>query len=408
MQNLPIAEFDYDLPEDRIARFPLAERDASRLLVYRSGVITHQRFSSLVDELPEDTLLVFNNTRVIPARLHFQRATGAQIELFLLQPVEPSPVIPVVMEETQSCVWECMIGNRKRWKTGEVLRKELEIEGTLVTLSAELIDAETSQVRLSWTNAFRFVDVVQAIGKIPLPPYLKRDAEASDLETYQTVYSEKQGAVAAPTAGLHFTDRVFKALDAKGIQREFLTLHVGAGTFQPVKTENALEHKMHGEQLVITQANLEHLLPFSRIIPVGTTSMRSLESMYWLGVQVMKGENQSLSTGFSIDQFIHQEYVEAELPSTKEALEAILKQMKQENREEIVGETQIMIFPGYRFRVCQGLVTNFHQPGSTLLLLIAALIGEDWKRMYGEALSSAYRFLSYGDSSLLLPLDFTK
>lgn len=408
MQNLPIAEFDYDLPEDRIARFPLAERDASRLLVYRSGVITHERFSSLVDELPEDTLLVFNNTRVIPARLHFQRATGAQIELFLLQPVEPSPVIPVVMEETQSCVWECMIGNRKRWKTGEVLRKELEIEGTLVTLSAELIDAETSQVRLSWTNAFRFVDVVQAIGKIPLPPYLKRDAEASDLETYQTVYSEKQGAVAAPTAGLHFTDRVFKALDAKGIQREFLTLHVGAGTFQPVKTENALEHKMHGEQLVITQANLEHLVPFSRIIPVGTTSMRSLESMYWLGVQVMKGENQSLSTGFSIDQFIHQEYVEAELPSTKEALEAILKQMKQENREEIVGETQIMIFPGYRFRVCQGLVTNFHQPGSTLLLLIAALIGEDWKRMYGEALSSDYRFLSYGDSSLLLPSDFTK
>ncbi len=403
MQNLPIAEFDYDLPEDRIARFPLAERDASRLLVYRSGVITHQRFSSLVDELPEDTLLVFNNTRVIPARLHFQRATGAQIELFLLQPVEPSPVIPVVMEETQSCVWECMIGNRKRWKTGEVLRKELEIEGTLVTLSAELIDAETSQVRLSWTNAFRFVDVVQAIGKIPLPPYLKRDAEASDLETYQTVYSEKQGAVAAPTAGLHFTDRVFKALDAKGIQREFLTLHVGAGTFQPVKTENALEHKMHGEQLVITQANLEHLVPFSRIIPVGTTSMRSLESMYWLGVQVKNGKNQSLSTGFSIDQFIHQQYADPELPSREEAFEAILKQMKQENRREIVGETQIMIFPGYRFRVCQGLITNFHQPGSTLLLLIAALIGDDWKRMYGEALSSDYRFLSYGDSSLLLP-----
>lgn len=403
MQNLPIADFEYDLPDEKIARFPLAERDSSKLLVYRGGRITHQHFPSIVNELPKDTLLVFNNTKVIPARLYFQRATGAQIELFLLHPVEPSTVIPVIMEEKHSCIWECMIGNRKRWKLGEVLEKELKVEEETVLLSAELISAEHSLVRLSWTNEVRFVDVVQAIGKIPLPPYLKREAEESDLETYQTVYSEKQGAVAAPTAGLHFTDRIFSALNAKGIRREFLTLHVGAGTFQPVKTENALEHRMHGEQLVITQANLEHLVATRRIIPVGTTSMRSLESMYWLGVQVIKGINQSLSSGFYITQFIHQEYTKDELPSKDEAFQAILKQMKIENRTEIVGETQIMIFPGYQFQVCQGLVTNFHQPGSTLLLLIAALIGDDWKRMYAEALATNYRFLSYGDSSLLLP-----
>ncbi|MDQ1088659.1 S-adenosylmethionine:tRNA ribosyltransferase-isomerase [Siphonobacter sp. SORGH_AS_1065] len=405
MQNLPIADFEYELPDEQIARFPLTERDASKLLVYRKGQITHAQFPEIVRELSEDTLLVFNNTRVIPARLHFQRVTGAQIELFLLHPVEPSTVIPVVMEESHACVWECMIGNRKRWKSGEVLQKELTIDGQSVILSAELVSADESLVRLSWTNEIRFVDVVQAIGKIPLPPYLKREAEEADLETYQTVYSEKQGAVAAPTAGLHFTDRVFEALDKKGIKREFLTLHVGAGTFQPVKTENALEHKMHGEQLVITQANLEHLLQASRIIPVGTTSMRSLESMYWLGVQVIQGKYFSFSDGFYITQFIHQEYADPELPTKEEAFRAILKQMQAENRMEIVGETQIMIFPGYQFRVCQGLVTNFHQPGSTLLLLIAALIGDDWKRMYAEALTNNYRFLSYGDSSLLLPFD---
>ncbi|WP_369679180.1 S-adenosylmethionine:tRNA ribosyltransferase-isomerase [Siphonobacter sp. BAB-5385] len=401
MQHLPIADFTYELPDEQIARFPLPVRDESRLLVYRKGTIEHRQFRGLTEELASDTLLVFNNTRVIPARLHFQRQTGALIELFLLHPVEPSPVIPVVMEETQACVWECMIGNRKRWKAGERLQKEVEIDGQAVVLTAELTDTERSLVRLSWSVPVRFVDVVQGIGKIPLPPYLKREAEASDEQTYQTVYSEKEGAVAAPTAGLHFTDRVFAELEAKGVRREFLTLHVGAGTFQPVKTENALEHKMHGEQLVITRSNLEHLQAANRIIPVGTTSMRSLESMYWLGVQLIHDEYASLEQGFRIPQFVHEQYTE--LPTVHESLAAILQKMEAEQRQEIVGETEIMIFPGYTFRVCQGLITNFHQPGSTLLLLIAALVGKDWKRIYDEALDQQYRFLSYGDSSVLLP-----
>ncbi|MFT4032825.1 MAG: S-adenosylmethionine:tRNA ribosyltransferase-isomerase [Siphonobacter sp.] len=398
MTNIPISEFEYNLPDNLIARFPLIDRDRSRLLVYQHGQIQHAHFTDIISYLPEDSLLVFNNTKVIPARLFFRKTTGALIELFLLHPIDPTPVINLAMEVTDSCVWACMIGNRKRWKTGEVLLQET---GGL-TLQAELIDAEQAYVRLKWNKIIPFVEVVQLIGKVPLPPYLKREAEEQDHQTYQTVYSEKKGAVAAPTAGLHFTERVFHDLEAKGIKHEFLTLHVGAGTFQPVKTENALEHKMHGEQVVFTQANLEHLIAgVKRIIPVGTTSMRSLESLYWLGILINAGTISSLANGFIIPQFVHQTNPSG--LAVTEALHVVLGQMRKENLTEIVGETSIMIYPGYTFRMCKGIITNFHQPGSTLMLLVAALVGEDWKQIYAEAVAREYRFLSYGDSSLLLP-----
>lgn len=400
METLPIADFTYDLPDERIARFPLAERDQSRLLVYRQGAIRHGRFPELPEELPSGALLVFNNTKVIPARLFFRKPTGAVIELFLLHPVEPTPVIQLAMEVTGTAVWECLIGNRKRWKGDEVLVAEIPYEDTTFRLSAGL--AGDSLVRFSWDAALSFAEVVQLAGKIPLPPYLHREAEESDLTTYQTVYSEKKGAVAAPTAGLHFTDRIFSALQEKQIGTEFLTLHVGAGTFQPVKTENALEHRMHGEQIVVRAENLRRLISHDVIIPVGTTSLRTLESMYWLGVQLLKGEITGLADGFHIDQFVHRKERGA-LPVYVEAFGAILAHLEAAQREEVTGETGIMIYPGYTFRVVRGLVTNFHQPGSTLMLLVAALVGDDWKRIYTEALKMDYRFLSYGDSSLLLP-----
>lgn len=400
METVPIADFTYDLPDDRIARFPLAERDQSRLLVYRGGAIRHGHFTDLPDELPEGSLLVFNNTKVIPARLFFRKQTGALIELFLLHPVEPTPVIQLAMEVSGSAVWECLIGNRKRWKGGEILVSEIPDGGGSFPLSAQQVD--DTHVRLSWDAALPFAEVVQRAGKIPLPPYLDREAEESDLTTYQTVYSEKKGAVAAPTAGLHFTDRVFAALAERGVGTEFLTLHVGAGTFQPVKTENALEHRMHGEQIVVRAANLRKLIAETCIIAVGTTSLRTLESLYWLGVQLLSGELAGLSDGFYIEQFVHRKERGA-LPTYPDAFRAILSHLEAAGREEVTGETGIMIYPGYTFRVIKGLVTNFHQPGSTLMLLVAALVGDDWKRIYSEALEGNYRFLSYGDSSLLWP-----
>ena len=409
MQNIKLSDYTYDLPDERIAKFPLSKRDESKLLVYQRGEISHTVFKNITDYLPKNSLLVFNNTKVIPARIYFQKSTGAVIQLFLLHPILPTSVINLAMEVTNSCVWECMIGNKKRWKKGDILSQILMIDNQEVEVKAEIFDEEKNHVKLSWgkaesetfvtvNNTLKFVDLIQFLGQIPLPPYLNREAETADYETYQTVYSEKKGAVAAPTAGLHFTQEVLQNLEKQGIKQEFLTLHVGAGTFQPIKVENIIEHKMHNEQVVFTKKNVENLLAnLGNIIPIGTTSMRTLESIYWYGVKFLKGDNYPLL----IEKLYP--YQHENLPSTEESLKAILKEMERKNIEEITAETEIFIFPSYQFKLCKGIITNYHQPESTLILLIAALIGEDWRKIYKEAITKDYRFLSYGDSSLLLP-----
>ena len=422
MQNIKLSDYTYDLPDERIAKFPLSKRDESKLLVYQQGKISHSVFKNITDYLPKNSLLVFNNTKVIPARIHFQKSTGAIIQIFLLHPVLPTPVINLAMEVTNSCVWECMIGNRKRCKKDDILTQILTVEGQEVEVNAEIFDEEKNYVKLSWKNIDsregfgsetenrkskielkrrshrKFVDLIQSLGQIPLPPYLNREAETADYETYQTVYSEKKGAVAAPTAGLHFTQEVLQNLEKQGIKQDFLTLHVGAGTFQPIKVENIIEHKMHNEQVVFTKKNIESLLAnLGNIIPVGTTSMRTLESIYWFGVKFIKNDISPLL----IEKLYP--YQHESLPSTEESLKAILVEMEKKNVEEITAETEIFIFPSYQFKLCKGIITNYHQPESTLILLIAALIGKDWRNVYEEAMTKDYRFLSYGDSSLLLP-----
>ncbi len=389
-----IKDYSYELPQERIALYPLPERDQSKLLVYRAGAIEHSKFTKLSSFLPAKSTLFFNNTRVIPARLYFQKETGATIELFLLSPVWPSTLVQQAMESKQSNRWVCTIGNLKRWPDGTKLTKSIQ----QVTISATLIDREAGIVEFNWTPAeLIFAEIISQIGLTPLPPYLKRQAEESDRLRYQTVYSNLEGAVAAPTAGLHFTDRILEELKSQEHKIEFLTLHVGAGTFQPVKVENAFEHPMHCEQVMVTRENIKALVSANTIAAVGTTSMRTLESLYWYGVKLIN----NTSLPFEITQF--DPYQLPSKISKLHALETIQKKMEIENLESITGETSIMIVPGYDFRVVDALITNFHQPGSTLMLLVAAFVGSDWKDIYHEALKNDYRFLSYGDSSLLFP-----
>ena len=419
--NLQLSDYSYDLPDHRIARYPVSPRDSSKLLVYKNGEITHERFSNIDDFIPEKSLLVFNDTKVIPARTHFQKQSGTIIEIFLLNPVSPTHFVHEAMLTTESCVWQCMIGNKKRWKNGEILEvpigKDYSFNIALLTpllgvgglITAELIDYEQNLVKLSWKNdtneSIIFLDVIQALGQIPLPPYLKRETEAQDLETYQTVYSKAEGAVAAPTAGLHFTESVFQNLAQKNIKHDFITLHVGAGTFQPVKVENVIEHKMHSEQIVFTKSLIENLIEnIGQIVAVGTTSMRSLESLYWIGVKLNKLQFEAkniVQNDLKIEKLFP--YEQQTLPTAKDSLIAILDYMNELNLEQLVAETEIFILPSYEFKICKGLITNYHQPESTLMLLVAAFVGNDWKKIYEEALNNDYRFLSYGDSSFLMP-----
>jgi S-adenosylmethionine:tRNA ribosyltransferase-isomerase len=397
-ERINLAEFDYHLPDERIARYPIPQRDQSKLLLYQSGEISHHTFSEISEHLPVGALLVFNDTKVIPARAHFQKDTGAIIEVLLLHPELPTRVINEAMLVQRTCVWACMIGNKKRWKPTDKLKSTLQLDKGTVLLEAEYADYDKNLVRLTWDSPATFIDIVQALGQIPLPPYLKRDSEEADKETYQTVYARHNGAVAAPTAGLHFTDQVFSTLDEKQIKRTFLTLHVGAGTFQPIKASSVVEHQMHSEQVVYTRELIDKLIACAdMIIPVGTTSLRSLESLYWFGVKLFHSQDEN----FLIEKLYPYQFDENELPTAIQALEAIARFMDTRDLDQITGETEIFIFPGYTFRLCKAIVTNFHQPGSTLILLIAAFTGENWKRIYSEALSNDYRFLSYGDSSLL-------
>jgi S-adenosylmethionine:tRNA ribosyltransferase-isomerase len=392
--TLNINEYKYNLPQEKIALYPLEERDQSKLLVYRDGDVTHSHFHQLDQFLPENSILFFNDTKVIPARLIFQKETGAEIEIFLLNPVSPSPLVVVAMEAKGSSQWHVVVGNAKRWTEGMSLIKKI---GELQFV-AHFIDREKSIVQFTWTSeSFTFAEIVSLAGAVPLPPYLKREVEASDRERYQTIYSKKEGAVAAPTAGLHFTDRVFAKLKSKSIATDFLTLHVSAGTFQPVKVENAVEHIMHSEQIVVSKTNLENLTNGDRkIISVGTTSLRTLESLYWYGVKLHSNPKAEFTIAQEEPYQINNQNL-----SRKEAFENVLQKMNRDRADLLLGETSIYIMPGYRFCATDALITNFHQPGSTLMLLVAAFIGDDWKKVYQQALENEYRFLSYGDSSLL-------
>ena len=397
--EIKISDYTYNLPEERIAKYPVEPRDNSKLLCINKGKLSHLRFTDIVAILPKNAHLVLNNTKVIPARMFFKRETGAIIEVFLLNPVLPSQVIAIVMEAKQEVVWQCVIGNKKKWKTGELLKCNILLKGQNIEITAQLINSENNEVQISWNSDDIFSVIVEAFGKIPLPPYLKRESEDTDLENYQTVYSENKGAVAAPTAGLHFTERVFESIEKAGIKKSFLTLHVGAGTFMPVKTENALDHPMHNEQLVFSKQFVENLINnHDFVVPVGTTSMRSIESLYWFGVKLKDNKD----ANFFIEKLYP--YIERSEINTLEALEAVLAYFENKQLNEIIGQTEIMIFPSYKFRICKALITNFHQPSSTLLMLVAAFIGErNWKNIYQEALENDYRFLSFGDSSILIP-----
>ncbi|HET6540702.1 MAG TPA: S-adenosylmethionine:tRNA ribosyltransferase-isomerase, partial [Chryseolinea sp.] len=391
--KIDVNDYTYDLPQERIAQYPLAQRDQSKLLVYDRGIIHDEQFTNLAEHLPAGSSLFFNQTKVIPARLLFQKETGAVIEIFLLAPVTPSPLLLEAIQSSKTCSWKCVIGNLKRWTNNT----SLSIKIGEIDLAATLQERHEKVVQFTWKGEFTFGDILQRIGNTPLPPYLKRSAEEIDKERYQTIYSAHEGAVAAPTAGLHFTPAVFDSLKKKNISTDFVTLHVSAGTFLPIKVKNALEHPMHEEQVVISRENIKNLLKATNVVAVGTTSLRTLESLYWYGVKLM----QDPTSTFRISQ--QYPYTQNELPAAASALSAVLKHMDETNKNSITGETSIYIVPGYPFRVCQSLITNFHQPGSTLILLVAAFIGDDWKKIYGEALSKDYRFLSYGDSSLLIP-----
>jgi S-adenosylmethionine:tRNA ribosyltransferase-isomerase len=391
---MDINEYIYNLPENRIAKFPLPKRDDAKLLHYKNGVITHDHFYDVDKYIDTNSTLVFNNTRVIPARLYFKKETGAIIEIFLLEPITPSALVIEAMQAYKKVTWFCTIGNVKKWSTQNTLA--LQVNNTEV--KATLLNKEKGIVEFEWTTQHSFAEIISLIGNTPLPPYLKREATPEDRERYQTIYSQNHGAVAAPTAGLHFTDNVFTKLKAMQIRKEFVTLHVSAGTFMPVKTNNALAHTMHSEQIIVETSVIKNLIENkNKIVVVGTTSMRTLESLYWMGIRCINKKTDY--------QFVtqHEPYLSNENKKTepKVALQALYEQLIKEEKELLIGETAIYIHPGYDFRLCDGLITNFHQPGSTLMLLVAAFVGDDWKKIYAEALANDYRFLSFGDSSLL-------
>lgn len=395
-KNIRIDEYNYELPHEKIAEHPLRQRDASRLLIW-DGTIKDEIFSHLPDFLPLSATLVLNNTKVIEARLFFQKETGAHIEVFCLEPWEPRDVAVSMAQTTGQVKWLCLIGGASKWKKGQVLHKKVLIEGEEVTLSATYISKEVDSfiIEFDWSSHHSFAEVLHHAGAIPLPPYIKRKAEEEDATRYQTIFAEHEGSVAAPTAALHFTEDVFRRLAEKNIYPHYVTLHVGAGTFKPVKAEVIGEHPMHAESFLVTAATLRDLIGAETIVAVGTTSLRTLESLHWLGIKLLQG-----NTDFTLEQWEAYDLEESTV-SYKESLQALLNHLEQSGEDTLHCRTSLIIVPGYRFKSTRALVTNFHQPHSTLLLLVAAFIGPEWKKVYEHALTHNYRFLSYGDSSLL-------
>ena len=432
-KEIQIRDYNYPLPDERIAKFPLPERDSSKLLVYNRGEVSEDTFRSLPDYLPKGALMIFNNTKVIRARLHFRKrialpqsgsGEGALIEIFLLEPASP-----VEYQEnfiaTSECSWYCLVGNSKKWKEG-LLSGQFRIGGTSYTISAERVAPHGTSfgIRFRWEGGFAFSEVLESLGELPIPPYLNRKTEESDLRTYQTVYSKIKGSVAAPTAGLHFTERVLADLDAHGIEREELTLHVGAGTFKPVKSEEIGDHEMHTEHIAVRLQTIQKLIQHDgKAIAVGTTSVRTLESLYYMGIKARQLMDQGLDTGDGEELHVHQWMpyeIQSSTPSKSPRGETDLSPLPREGKEVgsllaletymqkhhldvLHSSTQIIIAPGYQFHVVQMMVTNFHQPQSTLLLLVSAFVHGNWRRIYDYALAHDFRFLSYGDSSLLIP-----
>lgn len=402
-KEIHISDYSYELPEERIAKYPLPERDHSKLLVYRHGTVSDDVFYHLPDYLPQGALMVMNNTKVIQARLHFRKATGALIEIFLLEPALPADY-EQMFQQRSSCRWLCLVGNQKKWKEGTLCRTFSLPDGTGCELQAERIGEQgTSQlVELRWSGGVPFADVIDVTGELPIPPYLNRDSEESDKTTYQTVYSKIKGSVAAPTAGLHFTERVLADIDRRGIEREELTLHVGAGTFRPVKSQTIGEHAMHTEYVAVRRHTIERLIAHGgRAIAVGTTSVRTLESLYYMGLKVMADGNIG-EEALHVGQWEPYETRQTPVAATA-SLQALLDWMERRQLSVLHSSTQIIIAPGYDYKIVDMLVTNFHQPQSTLLLLVSAFVHGDWRRIYDYALSHSFRFLSYGDSSLLIP-----
>lgn len=401
-RHIHIRDYDYPLPDGRIAKFPLAERDSSKLLVYDHGEIGEDTFCNLPAHLPAGALMVFNNTKVIQARIHFRKETGALIEVFLLEPAAPADY-EQMFQATGRCSWYCLVGNLKKWKDGRLSRL-FSVGGRDVCLTVERVgEKHTSQrIDFSWDAAdVPFAEILDAIGELPIPPYLNRKTEESDKTTYQTVYSKVKGSVAAPTAGLHFTDRVLASIDARGIEREELTLHVGAGTFKPVKSDEIAGHEMHTEYICVHRHTIERLIAHNgQAIAVGTTSVRTLESLYYMGLRLSRNPGLT-EEQLHIGQWEPYDTVASLAPV--EALRCLLGFLDRHGLSSLHTSTQIMIAPGYDYKIVKMLVTNFHQPQSTLLLLVSAFVHGDWRRIYDYALAHDFRFLSYGDSSLLIP-----
>lgn len=418
-KHIHISDFNYELSDERIAKFPLQQRDHSKLLIYQHGEVSDDVFLNLPNHLPQGALMVFNNTRVIQARLHFRKETGALIEVFLMEPALPANY-EQMFQTTGKCSWLCMVGNLKKWKDGPLMR-DFEIKGKALTLSATMDRNKTMEksggtnywVDFEWDNPeVNFAEILEAVGELPIPPYLNRATQESDKTTYQTVYSKIKGSVAAPTAGLHFTDAVLHDLDQKGVVRDEVTLHVGAGTFKPVKSVEIEDHHMHTEYIVVHRHTFERLLQHDcSVIAVGTTSVRTLESLYYMGVKLAMNP-QCTEEDLHVNQWEpydlpHNEeglvLVDGEPVSVEQSVRNLLDYLNRDGLEALHSSTQIIIAPGYVYKIVKMLVTNFHQPQSTLLLLVSAFLKGDWRKVYDYALSHDFRFLSYGDSSLLIP-----
>ena len=401
-KNISIKDFSYELPEEKIAKFPLAKRDESKLLIYKNKKISEDIYNKISEHIPANSLLIFNNTKVFEARILFQKNTGALIEIFCLEPDEKYADITFAMLKKEKVLWKCLVGGASKWKPGQILEKEILVDNKKIILKAKYIEKKTDHfiIELSWfPQEITFAELLHHAGLIPLPPYIKRQAEQSDKERYQTIYAAQNGSVAAPTAGLHFTDSIFEKLIIRKIQKDFVTLHVGAGTFKPVKSETLEDHIMHSEFIEVSEATINNIINNENIFAVGTTSLRTIESLYWLGIKAILHPD-IVMNDLIINQWDVYE-IQAGTASAKQALESLLMWMKKNEVKKLITKTQLLITPGYDFKIINGLITNFHQPQSTLLLLVAALIGEDWKTIYDYALNNNFRFLSYGDGCLL-------
>jgi S-adenosylmethionine:tRNA ribosyltransferase-isomerase len=402
-KHIHISDYNYPLPDDCIAKFPLAERDHSKLLLYKHGEVGEDVFYNLANHLPTRALMVFNNTKVIQARLHFRKDTGALIEVFLLEPAFPADY-EQMFQTKGHCAWYCLVGNLKKWKEG-ALTRIVSVKGESVTIRATRgeIHSTSYRVDFEWDNmSISFAEILEAMGELPIPPYLNRETQESDKTSYQTVYSKIKGSVAAPTAGLHFTERVLQSLDVHGIEREEVTLHVGAGTFKPVKSEEIEGHEMHTEYICVKRQTFVKLLKHNcQAIAVGTTSVRTLESLYYMGLKVLRNPDIQ-EHELHVNQWEPYENEDCEVTS-ESAIQALLDWLDRNGLTALHSSTQIIIAPGYAYKIVKMLVTNFHQPQSTLLLLVSAFVKGDWRKIYDYALSHEFRFLSYGDSSLIIP-----